>query len=238
MAKVHDAAASPVRLAPSDLTFLWEECPRCFWLKAKGVLKRPAAPFPKIFTRLDQQTKDYFFGRRTEEMAEGLPAGHVAFGDRWVKSGPIHVPGHVRPVALAGRIDTALALDTGAYAVIDFKTSDPKDEHVPFYGRQLHSYALAVENPAEGALRLHPVTTLGLLCVEPVAIVGLEDGVAYKGAAHFLEIPRDDDAFMAFLSQVLFLLERPEPPDAAPKCSFCKYLASGSLVLLTGLYER
>ncbi|MDP9342525.1 MAG: PD-(D/E)XK nuclease family protein [Actinomycetota bacterium] len=226
------------RLAPSDLTFLWAECPRCFWLKVKGVLKRPSAPFPKIFTRLDHQTKDYFFGKRTEEMAEGLRPGRVAFGDRWVRSGPLEVPGHRIPVVLAGRIDTALSFDDGSFAIVDFKTAEPRDEHVPFYGRQLHCYALAAENPAAGTLRLHPVSTLGLLCIEPISMVGLEDGVAYRAESHFLEVPRDDDAFMAFLSQVLFLLERPEPPDAAPGCSFCSYLAAGSLVLLTGLYEH
>jgi hypothetical protein len=228
--------ANVVKLAPSDLTFLWDECQRCFWFKAKGVLKRPSAPFPKIFTRLDGQTKNYFFGKRAEEMASELRPGRVAFGDRWVRSGPLHVPGHDTQVVLAGRIDTALAFDDGSYGVIDFKTSQPKAEHVLFYGRQLHSYPLAAENPAPGALELSPVTQLGLLCVEPVAMVGLDGDVAYKGTSTFLEIERDDDAFMAFLSQVLYLLEKPEPPDPAPKCSYCTYLAAGSLVLLTGSY--
>jgi hypothetical protein len=236
--RVADAAASPVKLVPSDLTFLWEECRRCFWLKAKRVLKRPSPPFPKVFARLDQQTKDYFFGKRTEEMAEALRPGRVAFGDRWVRSGPLVVPGHRASVVLAGRIDTALTFDDGSFAIIDFKTAEPRGEHVPFYGRQLHCYALAAENPAEGALRLCPISTLGLLCIEPISMVGLDDGVAYKGNAHFLEIPREDDAFMAFLSQVLFVLERPEPPEAAPRCSYCSYLRAGSLHLLTGLYER
>jgi hypothetical protein len=225
-----------VKLAPSDLTFLWDECERCFWLKAKGVLRRPSAPFPKIFIKLDNQTKDFFFGKRAEDMAEGLRAGRVAFGDRWVRSAPLHVPGHDTQVALAGKIDTALAFDDGSYGVIDFKTSEPKTEHVMFYGRQLHSYALAAESPAPGALQLSPVSQLGLLCVDPVAMVGLDGDVAYKAVSTFLEIERDDDAFMAFLSQVLYVLERPEPPDAAAKCSYCRYLATGSLVILTGSY--
>lgn len=148
----------------------------------------------------------------------------------------MEVPGHRTKVLLAGRIDTGLCFDDATFGIIDFKTSEPRPEHVPFYGRQLHSYAVAAERPAPGTLRLYPVTTLGLLCVEPVCMVGLREGVAYQGIAHFLEIPRDDDAFMAFLSQVLFLLERPEPPDAAPGCPYCTYLATGSLVLLTGLY--
>lgn len=237
MTSVKDSAASPVKLAPSDLTFLWEECPRCFWLKAKGVLKRPSGPFPKIFSRLDQQTKDYFFGKKTEDMAEGLPPGRVAFGGRSVRSAPLDVPGHAAGVVLAGQIDTALSFDDGTWGVIDFKTSDPKPEHVFFYGRQLASYALAVENPAPGALELSPVTQLGLLCVEPLSMVALDEEVAYRSRAHFLDVPRDDQAFMGFLSQVLFLLERPEPPEAAPSCRYCSYLAAGSLQLLTGLYE-
>lgn len=231
-----NGSTNVVKLAPSDLTFLWDECRRCFWLKARGVLKRPSAPFPKVFTMLDNQTKDFFFGKRAEEMAEGLRPGHVAFGDRWVRSRPLHVPGHETQVKLQGKIDTALSFDDGSYGIIDFKTSSPKSEHVPFYGRQLHSYALAAENPAEGALELSAVTMLGLLCVEPMAMISVGDAVAYKGATHFLEIERDDDAFMAFLSQVLYVLEAPEPPAAAPKCGYCSYLASGSLVLLTGSY--
>jgi hypothetical protein len=229
-------ATNVVRLAPSDLTFLWDECQRCFWLKAKGVLKRPSAPFPKIFTRLDAQTKDFFFGKRAEQMSPELRPGRVAFGDRWVRSAPLSVPGHETQVMLAGRIDTALSFDDGSFGIIDFKTSEPKPEHVLFYSRQLHSYALAGEHPAEGALGLSAVSQLGLLCVEPIAMVQLEGDVAYKGTTHFLEIDRDDDAFMAFLSQVLYVLEKPEPPDPAPQCSFCTYLAAGSLVLLTRSY--
>lgn len=225
-----------VKLAPSDLTFLWDECQRCFWLKARGVLKRPSAPFPKVFTMLDNQTKDFFFNKRSEEMAKGLRPGRVAFGDRWVRSRSLDVPGHETKVMLQGRIDTALSFDDASYGIIDFKTSEPKDTHVPFYGRQLHSYAIAAERPAEGALDLSPVTQLGLLCVEPIAMIGVGDAVAYRGDTHFLEIERDDDAFYAFLSQVLYLLESPTPPDPAPKCGYCAYLANGSLVLLTGSF--
>jgi hypothetical protein len=56
-------------------------------------------------------------------------------------------------------------------------------------------------------VELMPVTQLGLLCVQPVAMIAVGEDVAYKGTTHFLEIERDDDAFMAFLSQVLFALE-------------------------------
>lgn len=226
-----------VKLSPSDLTFLWDECQRCFWLKSRGILNRPAGPFPKVFTRIDGLTKDHFFGKRSEDLASGLHPGRVSFGDRWVRSAPLHVPNHETRVALTGRIDTALSFDDGSFGIIDFKTMAPKPQHVYFYGRQLHAYALATENPAPGALELSPVTQLGLLCVEPIGLVGLDAGIAYGCASHFLVIERDDDAFLAFLSEVLFVVERPEPPDPGSDCPYCRYLATGSLMLLTGIYE-
>jgi len=67
-------------------------------------------------------------------------------------------------------------------------------------------------------------------------MVPLGDNVALKGETTFLPIERDDQAFLAFLSQVLFTLEQPEPPDPASKCSYCKYVAAGAVQMLTGLY--
>ena len=226
-------ASNVVKIAPSALTFTWAECARCYWLAARGVLKRPSAPFPRVFTTIDNLTKDFYFNQRTEAMAKGLRPGRVVVGDRWVRSRPIEVPGHDTLVKIEGRIDTALAFDDGSYAIVDYKTAAPKREHIDFYSRQLHAYALALENPAEGALELSPVSQLGLLCVEPVAMVALDGDVALKSESTFLEIERDDDAFMAFLSQVLYVLEKPEPPPPGQKCGYCSYLANGSLVLLT-----
>ncbi len=37
------------KISPSDLTFLWDECPRCFYLKVRHKFKRPGLPFPKIY---------------------------------------------------------------------------------------------------------------------------------------------------------------------------------------------
>ena len=225
-----------LRLAPSDLTFLWQECQRCFWLKVRGVLRRPSAPFPKIFTRLDAQTKDYFSDKGSKDLSPDLPAGGIASGGLSVRSSPLAIPGHHIGLVIAGCLDTALAFEDGSYGIIDFKTSEPRAEHVEFYSRQLHAYAVAAENPAPGALRLAPVTRLGLLVVEPMAMVGLDEAVAYTGQTHYVAIERDDDAFTAFLMQVLLVLERPEPPEASAHCSYCKYLKAGSLVLMTEYY--
>jgi PD-(D/E)XK nuclease superfamily len=231
---VHEPSAW--RLSPSDLTFLWEECRRCFWLKVAGNLPRPRAPFPRVFGLLDGQTKEFFAAKRTEKISPGLPPGRVYCGDRWVRSRPLDVPGHRRKVLLRGRIDTALAFYDGTFGIVDFKTAEPKDGHVGLYGRQLHSYALAAENAAKGSLLLPRVSVLGLLCVEPVGVDGHDEGVAFYGEPQWVEVPRDDDAFLAFLLQVLLILDREVPPEPAPECQFCRYLAAGAVSLLTDLY--
>jgi hypothetical protein len=226
------AGSDTWKLSASDLTFLFEECRRCFWMKLIGGLPRPRPPFPKVFILLDAQTKRFFAGKRTRELSPSLPPGRVALGERMVRSGRLVVPGHERPVLLAGRFDSAFRFDDGSFGLVDFKTAEPRDEHLALYGRQLHAYALAAENPAPGRLLLRPVKQLGLLCVEPTTMVRHRGGVAYGGRPRWVEIPRDDDAFLAFLGEVLAVLERKTPPLPAPTCQFCDYLTTGALTLL------
>jgi hypothetical protein len=220
------------KVSASDLTFLFDECRRCFWLKLVGGLPRPRAPFPKVFSLLDAQTKRFFLGKRTQEISEALPPGQVSHGERAVRSGFFTLPGFRRPLLMGGRIDAAFTFEDGTFGVVDFKTTVPRTDHVRLYGRQLHAYALAAENPAPGSLHLQPISQLGLLCVEPTAMVSHRGGVAYRGEPHWVSVPRDDRTFLKFLREVLSVLERPSLPLPSPTCGFCDYLTTGALTLL------
>ncbi len=232
MASVDDPATGPIKLAPSDLTFLWEECRRCFWMKVRGGQKRPSGPFPKIFKRLDRQTKAFFHGRRTEELAIAIRPGRVILNDCRVRSMPLEVPGHLPPVMLGGSIDTIIEFDDQSYGIVDYKTSGPKEGHVANYARQLHAYALAAENPSPGSVTIRPITQLGLLVVEPTSMVSVKEGVAYVGIPRWVEIERGDEAFMLFLSEVLDILELTSPPEPNPSCQFCAFVRDGLLSAL------
>ena len=212
------------KLSPSELTFLWDDCPRCFYLKVVRGFNRPWGAFPKIFNSIDQLMKDYFEGKPTSDMTGELPEGVVKFGDKWVTSTPINVPGHASTCFIRGKFDTVAEFSDGSYGVVDFKTSEPRSEHVAFYGRQLHAYAYALENPAPRSFSLRPITRLGLLVVEPVLMNKTpEDQIAYLGDVTWLEIPKDEDGFMDFLDGVLKVLEQPEPPESNPNCGYCQY---------------
>jgi len=212
------------KLSPSDLTFLWDECKKCFYLKVVHKFYRPSAPFPRIFGVIDKLMNEYFQGKPSAEISPDLPDGVVKYGEKWVTSKPIVVPNHDAQCFILGRFDTVVAFLDGTYAVVDFKTTEPKPGHIPFYSRQLHAYAYALEHPAPGKFALSPITKLGLFCVEPTAIDRYKDGrIAYIGEVSWLEIPKDETQFLDFIGEVLTVLEQTEPPPPGPRCGYCHY---------------
>lgn len=216
--------SNALKLSPSDLTFLWDECPRCFYLKVARNFSRPAAPFPKIFSRIDRLMKDHFSERSTGELSPDLPPGVIRFSDLRVASDLIWLPGHAQPCYLKGVADSLIAFNDGSYGIIDFKTSQAHPDHVAFYSRQLHAYAYALEHPAPGARGLQSIRRLGLFTVEPVLLEQTPEGkIAYLGEVTWAEIPKDEPGFLAFLEQVMTVLENPQPPQKDPDCKFCQY---------------
>jgi len=212
------------KLSPSDFAFLWEECKRCFYLKIASGFQRPRNIMPKIFTVIDAEMKKCFEGLRTETIAPGMPSGVVEYSEKWVESRPISVPERSSSCFLRGKFDTVVKFDDGTYGVIDLKTSERKAEHVPLYSRQLHAYAIALENPAPGKLALGPISKLGLLVFDPAKFSNNGDGNAFLlGGLSWIEIPRNDNDFLRFLADVLSVLELPSPPGGSPSCEWCQY---------------
>ena len=212
------------KLSPSDLTFLWDDCKRCFYLKVVHKIARPATPMPAIFIKIDGLMKEFYQGKATQEISPSLPPGFVHFGEKWVESQPIRLPGHSHACYIKGKFDTVVRFEDGSYGVVDFKTSTPKPTHLAFYGRQLHAYAYALEHAEVGKFSLTPISRLGLLVVEPNAMDKTQEGrIAYLGDVTWQEVPRDDGTFLQFLGEVLNILEQPTPPAPAEKCPYCQY---------------
>ena len=154
------------KLSPSDLTFLWDGCKHCFYLKVKhNIVYRGG--FPSIFGKMANLTSDFYQDKPTSEISPNLPTGRMKFKEKYVKSRPIAVPGLSAQAFIRGRFDAVIEFEDGSYGVVDYKTSEAKDEHAAFYSRQLSAYAYALEHPAPKALKLSPISRLGLYVITP-----------------------------------------------------------------------
>jgi hypothetical protein len=215
------------KLSPSDLTFLWDECKRCFYLKVRHNFKRPAAPFPKIFGTIDQLMKETYRDEPAMRLSPDLPEGKIIMTGHWVTSASYPPESHSNTCYILGIFDTLVQFEDHTYGIIDFKTTKPSPGQVPFYSRQLHAYAYALENSAPGKLHFQPVERLGLFCFDPSTMH--EDPLNTLnlcGPATWVECPLDKEGFKKFLDEVLNLLESPELPEASPECSYCAYRES------------
>jgi hypothetical protein len=152
-------------ISPSDLTFLLEDCTRCFYRQVVLGVRRPRIPMAKIYTIIDRGMKAALNGARTDAIT-GMPRGTFSFQEQWVESVPIAIPGHASFCRVRGRFDIAVTLDDGTFAIPDLKTACVNDAYIPLYARQLWAYAHAVEHPAPGKTAFGPVTALGLVVVD------------------------------------------------------------------------
>ncbi len=178
---------------------------------------------PSIFSKIAGMQKTYFDLKRTADVHPLLPPGVVAYGEKFVQSVPISFPEFATTCYIKGRFDNVVRFDDGTYGVIDFKTSTPQHANHANYGRQLHAYTYALEHPAPGALTLSPISKLGLLCLEPTALAANGPAFALACDPVWIEIQRDDETFMAFVREVLQVLDAPDPPPPSEGCVFCQY---------------
>ena len=79
------------------------------------------------------------------------------------------------------------------------------------------------------------VGRLGLLIFEQSVfakrkVIGEEMQGILGGALKWIEIPRDDERFFAFLSQVATVLAAPHLPECASNCPNCAYRERGPMV--------
>ena len=66
------------KISPSDLTFSWDTCKYCFYLKVKhNIVLRGV--FPGIFGRMANLTSQFYLGRSTADISPALPPGIIKF---------------------------------------------------------------------------------------------------------------------------------------------------------------
>lgn len=218
------------KLSPSDFAFLWEQCKRCFYLKVVHGIRQPSMPMARIFKQIEGLQMEFYQGRETGEVLPELPPGVIRCGERWVESDVIHPSGKSSGCYILGKLDSLIEFEDGSWGVLDFKTTRTKSDYVPLYARQLNSYAYGLEHPTPKSrpgkgppLSLSPISKIGLLCMEPSSMTQPSAGRhTYEGEVAWIEMEKDYDRFLEFLSEVLDLLGGPMPAPG-PRCDWCSY---------------
>lgn len=211
-------------LSPSNFAFLHDECPCCYYNEVHG-LKRPRAPFPSIFNRIDAAMKAHLVtGPIRVEGAD--QAFSIISSDKRVSSAPQDYGPDGLRVAVRGIYDSLVRFEDGTLGIVDEKTAAVKPQLVTQYARQLHSYKRAIEDPAKGEPL--EIGRLGLLVWEPAEFkYDADRGTGYMGGRlAWLDVPVDDAQFDAFLGGVSRMLALPEPPPPDGKCGYCAYRMS------------
>lgn len=218
-----------IKLAPSDFAFLWKECKRCYWLKyaLTEPIYRPDRPMAKIFHSIDGGMQNFFRGRVLSEIDPCLPNVKVVGNNLSCVSEAIQFEDLGVQLYVKGKADGIgedLDAEEKSYAILDYKTSKPKQEHLIIYSAQLHSYAFGFSKPSQGANEFKPISRIGLVVYEPKEFE-VSGGVSatLKGEIVWQEIELNKKWFSSMLREVAELLSQPEPPPAGPECDYCRY---------------
>lgn len=210
-------------ISPSDLTFSWSDCKRCFWLKYRhGIVA--SGMMPGLVTSLSSRQEKWYKGKSSHHFSQALPLGVVDSTGLKVQSSAIVVDGQPTPFSLMGKYDFLLRYEHGTYGIIDTKIVGKNNGKGEFYWPQLAAYDFILANPVSGEAR--EIETLGLMvwAVGDVAYDGVTDPTISFPTA-YEPIGRDPDRFIMFISDVVKVLLG-EMPAAGAKCGNCTYVAA------------
>ena len=213
------------RISPSDLTFTYDGCKRCFYLKVVKGIVQPSIPIPSVFSKIAGLLKDHYTGKHTSELHLNLPPGIISLGEKSVRSQIIQLPNHNDTCYISGRFDIVVDFEDGTYGVIDFKTGNPSEASANMYSRQLHAYAYALEHAGPHALSLYPITKMGLVYFYPSSVTQQNlERILYESEIVWIEIDKKEDKFLEFIDELLTVIESPTLPPHSPSCQWCGYL--------------
>jgi hypothetical protein len=218
-------------VTPSDITFLWSDCPCCFYRKVAQGIHRPSGIFPKIFNRIDRAMKNCYVDKNLRDFSPDFPDAVYKYPDQWVQSKPLVVTGKDIQIVFRGKIDGLLEYsEKGAdgkpiMGVPDLKTTEVDDNVTPMYGLALHTYLYCLENAADGEFSAHNVERLGLVVFEPSEyehMAGEEPKL--NGIHYWIEFEKDMESFKEWMKTLARVLSADAPPEPTKGCGYCNLL--------------
>lgn len=220
----------PKYIAPSDLSYMYDRCPRCYWLKLHGVVG-PSDKLPGVFRDIDRAQKQGISIEAVREL--GIPATEFIARDK-VASKPEVFGGTL--LTISGYTDRRVRLEDGTIGIIDFKTSHPRVEHMARFWRAMSAYQYAIEHGAAP----EEVTLLALLVFTPAEFkTSPKDtrAVAYTGRLTRIDVDIDRPKFVKLLEAIGTMLAKEDMP-AAGACDVCRHADQVAAMKMNGLLHK
>jgi len=209
--------------SPSEFAFGFEGCKKCYYDK-KVYGKELKVPFPGIFSKFDSLQKNYYHKKSSKLLSDSLDEGEI-IGDfnKMLKSEVLYDLKD-RPFTMSGKIDGYIK-HKDSFTIIDFKTTKISENKIDAYATQLQSYALMMEKPKDGSLKLTPIKRLGIFCFEPEDISKADDkDCNIRMKTQWFEIPRDDKDLLGYITKIQDVLYSEDKPESSSNCGVCNYL--------------
>ena len=215
-----------INYSPSEFAFGFERCNSCYYdKKINGIELK--VPFPGIFSKFDSLQKNFYHGKSSKLLSDKLEEGEIVGDFNKMLRSEILYDLKDRPFTLSGKIDGYIK-HKDSFTIVDFKTTKIDESKIDAYATQLQTYALMMEKPKEGSLKLTPVKRLGIFCFEPSDITELgKNNCNMVMDTQWFDIPRDDKDLIGYITKiqdVLYSKTKPEPTSTCGVCNFKKVM--------------
>lgn len=214
-------------LSPSLLN-LFQECPRCFWLRVNKRQKRPEGPSSTLPRALDLAIKKHFDIYRPELPPGVSVDGLKLFGDletlrkwRYWKTAPFYLNEKIG-VKLSGALDDCFLDSNGMFSPLDYKTYGfvLKAGAHPSYQLQMDSYTLMLRESR------YPVNNKAYLVFYALKSLGDNGNVAFQIVPR--PVDTNPDRIISLLEKAVEVLKKDIPPHSQ-NCTFCGWNRGGEI---------
>ena len=211
-----------INYSPSEFAFGFEACNSCYYdKKINGIELK--VPFPGIFSKMDSLQKKFYHGKSSKLLSDKLEEGEIVGDFNKMLRSEILYDLKDRPFTLSGKIDGYIK-HKDSFTIVDFKTTKINESKVDAYATQLQTYALMMEKPKEGSLKLTPIKRLGIFCFEPNDITELgKNNCNMVMNTQWFDIPRDDKDLIGYITKIQDVLFSKAKPESSPTCGVCKF---------------
>ena len=208
--------------SPSEFAFSFESCKRCFYDKKVNGIELKTF-FPAMFSKFDSMQKNYYHSKSSKEISDDLEEGEIISNYNKMLKSEVLYDLKERPFTMTGKID-AYIKHKDTFTVVDFKTTTINENKINTYATQLQSYALMMEKPKEGSLKLTPIKRLGIFCFDPSNISKANDkNCNIHMNTKWFDIPRDDGNLIKYITKIQDTLYSKEIPESGTNCGICNF---------------